>query len=154
MQRLIKVISLWQPWASWIMWGWKPIETRTHNRFVKLVGQTIGIHAAKRFDSEALLTSCKYITGEQIRQTLIRTPLPLGQLLGIAKVVNFRALNKHDSEEALIDCSPPPQRWGLVLGAIRPFEKPIPMTGHQGAWWAKVPEELLQFRKRTTKTFI
>jgi hypothetical protein len=26
-------ISLWMPWAQWVIWEWKPIETRTHERF-------------------------------------------------------------------------------------------------------------------------
>lgn len=34
----IKCISMWQPWAWWVMRGWKTIETRTHNRFKGLAG--------------------------------------------------------------------------------------------------------------------
>ena len=41
-------ISLWQPWATLIEIGAKNIETRGWKPPSKYVGQTIGIHAAKR----------------------------------------------------------------------------------------------------------
>lgn len=44
------VITLYQPWATWIMRGWKTIETRTHNRFACLDHKTILIHAGKITD--------------------------------------------------------------------------------------------------------
>jgi hypothetical protein len=44
----VKTITLHQPWASLIACGLKTIETRTHDRFRSLVGETVAIHAGKR----------------------------------------------------------------------------------------------------------
>ena len=40
----IAAITLWQPWATWIAWRWKTIETRGHDRFRRLVGQFASVH--------------------------------------------------------------------------------------------------------------
>ena len=60
------VITLYQPWATWIMRGWKTIETRTHSRFACLRGQTILIHAGKTTDKSELVTENIYLTSQQI----------------------------------------------------------------------------------------
>jgi hypothetical protein len=39
------VITLKQPWATWVLWGWKIVETRLHNQFGSLMNKRIGIHA-------------------------------------------------------------------------------------------------------------
>lgn len=52
----MKVITLWQPWATWVVLGWKTIETRLHPRFASLAGQVIGIHAGLKFDDLAMDT--------------------------------------------------------------------------------------------------
>lgn len=49
----MKAISLWQPWASLIACGAKPFETRHWAPPRELIGQTIGIHAAKKVDKDA-----------------------------------------------------------------------------------------------------
>lgn len=61
----MKCISLYQPWASAIAYGWKTIETRTHERFRGLVGERIGIHAGKKWDKHALEIWKKSIGPEQ-----------------------------------------------------------------------------------------
>jgi hypothetical protein len=49
----MKVISLWQPYASLIACGEKPFETRHWAPPRNLIGQTIAIHAAKKIDKDA-----------------------------------------------------------------------------------------------------
>ena len=49
----MKAISLWQPWASLIACGAKPFETRHWAPPRELIGQPIGIHAAKKIDKGA-----------------------------------------------------------------------------------------------------
>ncbi len=44
----MKAITLWQPWASLIAIGAKPIETRSWYAPQALVGQRLAIHAAAR----------------------------------------------------------------------------------------------------------
>ena len=51
---MMPAISLYQPWAEWIMLGWKVIETRKHWRFACLVGKDVLIHAAMRYDVRAI----------------------------------------------------------------------------------------------------
>ena len=46
-KKVIKAISLWQPWASLIVCGAKEIETRSWSTKVR---GTVAIHAAKTKD--------------------------------------------------------------------------------------------------------
>jgi hypothetical protein len=51
----MKALSLWQPWASLMTHGKKRLETRSAffaKRLEKLIGQTLLIHAAKRWTKE------------------------------------------------------------------------------------------------------
>lgn len=128
----MKVISLHQPWASWVALGWKTIETRTHTRFKNLVGQTIGIHAAKHWDNEwrdktedTLNALSRYQTDNDL---LINAPR--GYLLATAFVEEFRLLNKNDSIKAKCYCGDN-NLFGLVLSNIAQIE-PISMKGMQG----------------------
>lgn len=63
-QTIYPVITLYQPWATWIMRRWKTIETRTHNRFVKLLGKSVLIHAGQQTDATAAWNP--YLTEEEI----------------------------------------------------------------------------------------
>lgn len=128
----MKVISLHQPWASWVTLGWKTIETRTHDRFKGLVGQTIGIHAAKHWDNEwrekagdTISVMRKYQTSNNL---LINAPR--GFIIATAFVDDFRLLKDNDSIQALCDCGGD-DLFGLILSNIAQIE-PIPMKGSQG----------------------
>lgn len=57
-------ITLTQPWATWIIRGWKTIETRTHNRFACLDKKTILIHAGMTTDKSA--ANNPYLTKDQL----------------------------------------------------------------------------------------
>lgn len=131
---LIPVISLWQPWASWVALGWKGIETRTHNRFSSLVGKTIGIHAALKWDVNAVRIAWDFLSGEQRRKTeeFLRVG---GAIICTAHVAEHRRLELGDAPRALIECVTP--RWGLVLDKIQAKEA-IPVRGKQGIWYFEV----------------
>jgi predicted transcriptional regulator len=60
----MKVITLWQPWASFIALGWKTIETRTHDRFKNLVCERIAIHAGLILENIKLIEPIK-VKGKQ-----------------------------------------------------------------------------------------
>lgn len=127
---IIPVITLYQPWASFVMLGWKEIETRIHNRFKSLNGKVIGIHAGKNYDkSDQCL---QYLTKEQ-RQIVSNEKFATGVLLGTARVVEFDKLNRSHSGRALIDCATT-DRWGLFLTDIKIIE-PIPVQGDMGIWY-------------------
>ncbi len=59
------VITLYQPWATWVVRGLKPTETRLHNRFQSLIGKRILIHAGMTMDAVAFVG--KYVPDEAIQ---------------------------------------------------------------------------------------
>jgi hypothetical protein len=126
----MKIITLYQPWASFITLGWKTIETREHNRFASLVNQTIGIHAGLKFDANWKESVKPYmdISDESIE----RIKKLKGIILCTAFVIGTRPLQAKDSEHALIDCSAG-NRFGLFLKNIKPIV-PIKVKGRRGIW--------------------
>src|SRR5262249_8625581 len=124
-------ISMWMPWANWVALKWKPIETRTHERFRGLVGKKIGIHAAVKWDNTAIEQARLYLIPEQIRQT--RGMLRLGGgIICTAFVEAFRELTEADEWQALIECKT--KRYGLFLRDVTTIEY-IPCRGRQGIWY-------------------
>ncbi len=123
------VITLYQPWATWIMRGWKTIETRTHDRFKSLQGKKILIHAGKITDATAIRNP--YLTTEQ----LVFNPDEMinGYILGSAYVSGFRLLNKGHASRALIECDT--KRYGLFLENTIKFLYPVPVAGEMGIWY-------------------
>jgi len=137
---ILPVITLYQPWATWIMRGWKSIETRTHPRLNCLKGKRILIHAGKYTDPHALHNP--YLSLEQL--LLNPDEMVTGCILGSAFVKDFRLLNKSDSKAALFDCNG--QLWGLFLEDIQRWPYPIPEKGSQGIWYYDV-DNLIKVKK-------
>lgn len=131
--RTIPCITLWQPWATWIALGWKPIESRNHNAFARLVGHEVGIHAGLRWDDNAMHVAREFLTFEQLTQTSTFYGIR-GQLVAIAKVNEHRRLTWKDSEGALLEVPTKPAKWGLFLSDVRAAREPIPLKGQQGIW--------------------
>lgn len=125
------IITLYQPWATWIALGLKTIETRTHPRFSSLMGKRILIHAGKAFDKQAMPNPFLSFD-EEICDT---PPLcPQGVILCSAIVSSFGPLNKSHSQAALIDCEHV-QRYGLFLSDVHVLPEPIPENGERGIWY-------------------
>ena len=127
----IPVITLWQPWASWVMLGWKTIETRTHARFASLRGKTIGIHASVRWDKDALELARPYLSTEQYVRSANFLKIG-GAILGTCHVADFRPLLPQDAKHSLIECET--KRFGLVLTDPTIIEA-VPIKGKQGIWY-------------------
>jgi hypothetical protein len=132
---IIPCITLWEPWASWIVLGWKTIETRNHSLFAVLEGKTIGIHAGRRWDRDAVTLAFPFLTKEQ-RVNMVEVAIR-SAIIGTAKVIEHRRLTVTDSKRALIDCSST-LRYGLILDEIIRFD-PIPVKGKQGIWYYDLP---------------
>ncbi len=131
------VISLWQPWAQWVLLGWKTIETRTHPRFASLEGKRIGIHVAQKWDPEWRSLAEQWLTPKQIEAT--EGFLRMGSFIGAtAFVERHRKLLGQDGYSALIDCGST-QRWGLDLTHLETIEA-IPCKGKQGIWYFDLPQ--------------
>lgn len=123
------VITLYQPWATWIMRGWKTIETRTHDRFSSLNKKKVLIHAGKRTDENAI--NNPYLTKEQ----LLHNPDEIvnGFILGSVLINGVGWINSTHSSQALIECVT--QRYGLFLDEVKVFDNPIPVKGDVGIWY-------------------
>ena len=131
---IFPVITLYQPWATWIMREWKTIETRTHNRFACLNKRTILIHAGLTTDKSDLVVKNPYLAPEQI----IQAPEEVinGHILGKAYVYNYSELNILNSWKSLIDCGlAAPLRYGLFLENIEILDIPIKESGEMGIWY-------------------
>lgn len=126
----MKAISLWEPWATWVAKGWKTVETRTHSRFRGLQGQRIAIHAANKWDSNALAIAARFLTDHQIKYTIaLKRSRRYGVICtAFVKVHTFCSPN--DAPHALIECDT--QRFGLFLQDIHPIDPPISIRGWQG----------------------
>lgn len=127
---ILPAITLYQPWATWIIRGWKLIETRTHARFASLKGKRILIHAGKRTDENAV--NNPYLTRAQILYK--PDEIVNGCIIGECLVQDFGKLNNSHSKHALIDCGST-ERWGLFLNEIMMIDKPIPVQGEMGIWY-------------------
>lgn len=137
MNNIIPVITLYQPWATWIMRGWKTIETRTHDRFKSLKHKTILIHAGQRTDDSPLVIHNPYLTKEQI----LYNPEEVinGSILGSAFVSDFKLLNSENAKSSLIECDT--LRFGLFLSNIKKFDEPIPVKGEMGIWYFDMKDQ-------------
>lgn len=132
MSRIYPVITLYQPWATWIMRGWKTIETRTHDRFKCLENRFILIHAGQTTDGSDLTTKNPYLSHEQI----LYNPEEMvnGFILGSAFVSSSKELSAGHSSRSLIDCENT-KRYGLFLENVTKFNDPIPCKGNMGIWY-------------------
>ena len=130
--RGMPVISLWGPWANWVSLGWKTIETRTHKRFVSLVGRRIGIHVTSKWDDTAIDQARPYLTEAQIctSQRFLKIG---GAIICTAWVKRFDVLSAKDSARSLIDCGSV-RRYGLFLTEIMTIPL-IAAKGKQGIWY-------------------
>ena len=133
----MKVITLYEPWASWILWGWKIIETRGHDRFRGLRGCQIGIHAGLRFDRSALHVAREYLSVEQLEKILqVQSAIGgwlHGRMVCTATVYECRPLTAADSPLALADCSGG-DRYGLVLSNVMAIAGHPEVKGQRGIW--------------------
>jgi hypothetical protein len=154
----VPIISMWNPWAIWVIIGWKKIETRTHDlsasacprasclraphrqtrrraqagRFRSLNGKTIAIHSTVKWDETALEKAGNYLTPSEVSETNEFLHLG-GAIIGTADVIDYRPLTSSDSPLALIDCGSI-KRYGMVLDNVRPMPT-IPAKGKQGIWY-------------------
>lgn len=135
----MRCITLWQPWATWVGWGWKTIETRTHKRFACLVGERIAIHAGKRWDKEAMELASPWMNGLEHCDTE-QTSHWAGVVVATAFVRKHGELSAEHSKAAMIDCKDT-LRYGLFLSDIDWLSTPIPAKGKQGIWNIEIPEE-------------
>jgi len=108
----MKIISMHQPMATWVILGWKTIETRLHDRFACLKGQRIGIHSTEKFYSVSFNDLFLFGSDEMNLQST-QIFYPHGMILGTVFVEDVLRLDETHSTKSLIDCSAG-DRFGLV----------------------------------------
>lgn len=132
----MKAISLWRPWAEWIVLGYKTIETRRHTRFRGLCGQVVAIHATEKWDEAGYQAAKRWLTPEQIANTeKLRGKLP-GRVIGSVFFDRCNWCRIEDEPGALIECTT--LRFGHFLKhphRIEPFEA----KGRQGIFTVELP---------------
>lgn len=145
----MKAISLWSPWAQWVIMNWKGIETRYHQRFKGLTGQRIAIHAAKKLDKEALIQGLldrePALTALETENMIRYVFMTRGTILGTVLVsdalwapnVDFTEREEWN-RKAMCDVS---GKFCLFMNEVKPLPRAVPFIGRQGIF--EVPEELL-----------
>jgi hypothetical protein len=126
------------------MLGWKPIETRLHQRF-RCLGERptlLAIHASQKWDKTAIDAARQWLTEDQIRltETIIRQHPVEGHVIGTVMVMAFGPLREKDEARALIECRSV-QRYGLILAEPKPLVPPLQVIGRQGLFRVQIPSQ-------------
>ena len=145
----MKILSLWQPWATLIAAGAKHIETRnwaTHYR-----GE-LAIHAAKKWDGELQFTCLTEPFRTALREAGYPHAncygLPFGFIVAMATLIDccstvdmipdpaypcaFRKYPTLDTPNERAFGNYEPGQWAWVFGKIMPLRQPISYKGGQG----------------------
>lgn len=142
----MKALTIWQPWASMIVGGWKPREFRHWPAPASIVGQRIGIHAAKRpIKTGELRDIMDYVcSADGVRDGIDprcmdllervwrrEEELPTSAVLGTA-LLGTPVVPLH----RLPALGEPPARpiYGWPMLDIDKWAEPVPMKGAQGFW--------------------
>jgi hypothetical protein len=152
----MKALTVWQPWASLIMIGAKPLEFRQwdyRERYPAIENTRIVIHAAAReikpFEIYDLIKRCEENDTSLIPEKALpllhkifdarkcRGVVNLSAALGTARICAAhsvdRTFKKPDSDRLHH------HMFAWPLKDIEPFAEPIPMNGAQGFWNAHIP---------------
>jgi activating signal cointegrator 1 len=163
-------ISLWQPWASLCVIGAKSHETRSWPPPRNVLGQTLAIHAAQKWNrvvAKMCLSSpaCDVLapTYPELLRYMgqsygwygphgsVRRFLPLGKIVGLVRVVGFfhtgtpgnpspEVLALSERERAFGDYSPNRYAWKLADPVW--FQTPIRFEGSQRVF--SIPNSLVR----------
>lgn len=126
----MKALTIWQPWASLVVWGEKKLETRG---WATRYRGPLAIHAGLGDMTEELI-ACNRFYAEvfQVRPK----NLPHGVVLGIVNVLDCEPINHEflisSKEEAFGDYSAGRFAWELEV--VEVFTAPVPAKGKQGLW--------------------
>jgi len=143
----MKVISIWNPWATLVVKGLKLIETRSWAAPRSLVGQRIGIASTKQIRPDQRLE----ITRDEFAKHYAATDLPMitsgfadlnkfhnGYLLGTALLISSDVITEEDmndiTDEELAFGWFSPGRYAWRLRDAVEFAKPVSARGSQGIW--------------------
>lgn len=140
LQPALPTLSLWEPWASLIVSGFKRHETR---HWPTAIRGRVAIHAAKRLDAVGAPSAlCRYAFGADWRGG---HAFPLGCVVAVAELTGcFRTsgLEAMVAESDLWAGNWALGRYGFRLDNVRPLAEPLPLTGRQGFFRWQPPADL------------
>jgi hypothetical protein len=149
----VPCITLYQPWASAIALGLKPVETRPRRTHIR---GTIGIHAGLRQDLKChfafwdLHDSFAAFRNAFEKATYYGdADLPRGCIICLADIVDCVPSTEYASGNRVLDSLQMalgdfrPGRWAWVLDNVRRLNYSIPTSGHQGWFNVKIPDAAL-----------
>lgn len=136
-ERIVKAITVWQPWATLLATGQKHNETRSWKTSYR--GEIL-IHAAKTDHSGILL----HIPMEELKHFQdagVVNKLPTGAIIGKANLVDcfqideaYRRKLQRENPAELAFGDYTIGRYAWVMADAILFNKPIPAKGKQGLW--------------------
>ena len=129
-ERAMKALTLTQPWASAVAFGYKHIETRSWQTSYR---GRLAIHAAKGFPGWAK----EFAQQERAVGRYPGEGIPLGAIVAVATLVRIRR-----AEEVAYEIGGLERLYGdysfgrfaWVLEDIDPLTEPVYCTGAQGLW--------------------
>lgn len=139
----MKALTVWQPWASLIMAGWKRYETRHWATFYR---GPLAIHAAQR-----LITDIDDRLWDMLAADFgMNWPkeLPRGRMLGTVRLTDCKHTEAFDVDAIEQLCGDwTPGRFAWRLDDFRTFDSPPEVKGRQGffswhdpAWMPPEPQ--------------
>ncbi len=144
----MKVITVKQPWASLIVYGWgKDIENRDWKLPQAMIRQRVGIHSSKRLDPAEAEAAQRLIEdngialpeGDYYADPFFYSDLarfPLGCVLGTVLISDCVRYSKSPWFIG---------EYGFVLADPQPFKDPIPAKGALGFWEWEPPRTCMCF---------
>ncbi|GAB4071685.1 hypothetical protein KHC28_00135 [Ancylobacter sonchi] len=154
----MKALTIWQPWASLILHGWKPYEFRGWPAPVNLRGQRIAIHAGARplkvsevadlimrLKGPQAWTTCLKPEALDFLERVKLSPgaLPLSHVLCTVELgTPVRSWEIVGEFGGVINDSDRDNHcnWAWPVSKIEPLAPPVPAKGAQGFWnWAGQP---------------
>jgi hypothetical protein len=144
----MKALTIWQPWASLIIAGAKPVEWRSWRAPRWIIGQRIAIHAGARAAKPEEIADIlerldrgetslvPFYTFKLLNEVPVKG-WPLSSVLGTAllgePVPAIEWIYQHNPDFADSDRIDH-QKFAWPLTDIVRFEPPIPARGAQGFW--------------------
>lgn len=136
----MRILSLWQPWATLFALRIKEYETRGWD--TKYRGE-VAIHAAKKMDRVTREAFCKFAHLLGPAGFVMDLNLPRGCIIGVGNLVNVVPITGGATGGLLMDGTVTseqefsmglyaPGRFALKFEGMRRLKVPIPFKGQQG----------------------
>lgn len=138
----MKALTIWQPWASLIIEGWKPREFRSWAAPSSVVGSRIVIHAAKRpmraaelrdimeyvVSRDGVLDGILPAANDLLERAWRReVELPMSAGLGVATLGQPRIIDRDATTGET-----PRYAWPMI--DVEKWSRPVAAKGAQGFW--------------------